>query len=57
MAISAQAEQILERSARHIAGGVVSLNRKADPQIVFTQACGSRRTDADGNEYINLQLQ
>ncbi len=52
-AISLQAEQILERSARYIAGGVVSLNRKADPQIVFTQARGSRLTDANGNEYID----
>lgn len=50
---SMQADQILERSARHIAGGVVSLNRKADPQLVFTHARGSRLTDADGREYVD----
>jgi glutamate-1-semialdehyde 2,1-aminomutase len=50
---SSQSETIAERSARSIAGGVVSLNRKVDPPIVFTRAQGSRLWDADGNEYID----
>jgi len=32
----------------------VSLNRKVDPNIVFTHAKGSRIFDADGNEYIDF---
>lgn len=42
-----------ERSAEHIAGGVVSLNRKVEPSLVFVHAKGSKLHDADGNEYID----
>lgn len=48
-----QSEAIARRSARSIAGGVVSLNRKVDPPIVFVRALGSRLWDADGREYID----
>jgi glutamate-1-semialdehyde 2,1-aminomutase len=48
-----QSEAIASRSARSIAGGVVSLNRKVDPTIVFVRALGSRLWDADGREYID----
>jgi glutamate-1-semialdehyde 2,1-aminomutase len=44
---------LLEKSERHIAGGVVSLNRKTDPPIAFVKGQGSRLTDADGNVYID----
>src|SRR5262245_47199811 len=44
---------LARRSAAAIAGGVVSLNRKVDPAIVFVRAQGSRLWDADGNEYID----
>lgn len=44
---------IIEKSARHIAGGVVSLNRKAAPALVFTRAQGSKLWDAEGREYID----
>src|SRR6059036_2688439 len=49
----AQSETLARRSADSIAGGVVSLNRKVDPAIVFVRAEGSRLWDADGNEYID----
>ena len=50
---TAESETIARRSAESIAGGVVSLNRKVDPAIVFVRAQGSRLWDADGNEYID----
>lgn len=40
-------------SARHLAGGVVSLNRKIDPALVFVRAQGSRIWDAEGREYLD----
>src|SRR5437016_3472664 len=49
----AQSETLARRSAESIAGGVVSLNRKVDPPIVFVRAQGSRLWDADGKEYID----
>ena len=48
-----ESETIARRSAESIAGGVVSLNRKVDPPIVFVRAQGSRLWDADSNEYID----
>ena len=48
-----QSEAIAQRSLRSIAGGVVSINRKVEPQIVFVRGQGSRIWDADGNEYID----
>jgi glutamate-1-semialdehyde 2,1-aminomutase len=44
---------INRKGTRCIAGGVVSLNRKVEPPIVFVRAQGSRLYDADGNEYID----
>src|SRR5262245_3110283 len=49
----AESRALAARSAEVIAGGVVSLNRKVEPTIVFTRARGSRLWDADGNEYID----
>src|ERR1051325_2949270 len=49
----AESETLARRSAKSIAGGVVSLNRKVDPAIVFVRGQGSRLWDADGNEYID----
>lgn len=42
-----------EEAARYIAGGVVSLNRKVSPPIVFERAKGSKLYDIKGNEYID----
>jgi glutamate-1-semialdehyde 2,1-aminomutase len=48
-----ESDLIARRSAEVIAGGVVSLNRKVDPPIVFVRAKGSRLWDADGQEYLD----
>lgn len=48
-----QFEKILREGARYIAGGVVSLNRKVDPSIVFKEGRGSRIYDLNGREYID----
>ncbi|MGE0133371.1 MAG: aspartate aminotransferase family protein [Blastocatellales bacterium] len=48
-----KSEMLARRAAEVIAGGVVSLNRKTEPMIVFVRAEGCRLTDADGNEYID----
>ncbi|RXF70573.1 aspartate aminotransferase family protein [Arcticibacter tournemirensis] len=47
--------EILQNNQNWIPGGVVSLNRKTDPNICFVKGRGSRVTDADGNEYIDYQ--
>src|SRR5690242_14852779 len=44
---------IIASAQNYIAGGVVSLNRKVDPPIVFSKAKGSRLVDVNGKEYID----
>lgn len=46
---------ILRENAKWIPGGVVSLNRKSDPNICFVKGSGSKVVDADGNTYIDYQ--
>ncbi|GAA4749031.1 aspartate aminotransferase family protein [Flavisolibacter ginsenosidimutans] len=46
---------ILKDNEQWIPGGVVSLNRKSDPNICFTKGKGSHVWDIDGNEYIDYQ--
>lgn len=46
---------LLERNERWIPGGVVSLNRKSNPNICFSRGKGSRVWDIEGNEYIDYQ--
>jgi glutamate-1-semialdehyde 2,1-aminomutase len=41
------------RAAEHLAGGVVSLNRKIDPALVFVSARGSHLLDANGRDYVD----
>jgi len=48
-----QSEALAARAHASIAGGVVSLNRKVEPNLVFARAHGCRVWDADGNEYID----
>lgn len=43
----------LKDAHRYIAGGVVSLNRKVSPEIVFRRAEGSKLTALDGRTYID----
>jgi glutamate-1-semialdehyde 2,1-aminomutase len=45
--------KINQQAKKYIAGGVVSLNRKVDPNIVFVRGKGSRIYDSDGKEYID----
>ena len=47
------AAQIVQDAEKYIAGGVVSLNRKVIPNIVFVRGKGSRIYDAEGKEYID----
>lgn len=46
-------EAINEEAAQYIAGGVVSLNRKVEPSIVFKKAKGSKLYDVNNKEYID----
>lgn len=47
------AEEVIREARKYIAGGVVSLNRKVNPDIVFTTGKGSKIYDVNGNEYID----
>jgi glutamate-1-semialdehyde 2,1-aminomutase len=47
--------KMLAKNERLIPGGVVSLNRKVDPNLCFTRGRGSRVWDLDGNEFIDYQ--
>jgi len=46
-------ESIIHISQKHIAGGVVSINRKTDYNVVFSKAKGSYLWDTAGNRYID----
>jgi glutamate-1-semialdehyde 2,1-aminomutase len=50
-----KSQEILRKNEKWIPGGVVSLNRKCEPNICFTKGKGSRVWDKDGNEYIDYQ--
>lgn len=42
-----------EKSRNYLAGGIASINRKADPDILFHSAEGAYLTDSDGNQYVD----
>ncbi|MEO6000655.1 MAG: aspartate aminotransferase family protein [Chitinophagaceae bacterium] len=46
---------LLKSNEEYIPGGVVSLNRKSEPNICFSRGRGSRVWDLEGNEYIDYQ--
>lgn len=46
---------IITKNEKWIPGGVVSLNRKSEPNICFSKGKGSRVWDIEGNEYIDYQ--
>jgi len=48
-----KSREILKRNQRFIPGGVVSVNRAVQPEIVFTRGLGAYVWDADGNRYID----
>ncbi|TZF84023.1 aspartate aminotransferase family protein [Pedobacter sp. BS3] len=47
--------KLLKNNERWIPGGVVSLNRKCDPNICFTRGEGAYVWDIEGNKYIDYQ--
>lgn len=46
-------EGISKEGNKYIAGGVVSLNRKVEPVIIFREGKGSKIYDINGKEYID----
>jgi glutamate-1-semialdehyde 2,1-aminomutase len=49
-----ESSRIFEHNSRFVPGGVMSLNRKVEPEICFARASGSHLWDVEGNEYIDL---
>lgn len=52
-AILTTSEKIRNEATQFIAGGVVSLNRKVEPHIIFNRGKGSKIYDEGGKEYID----
>ncbi|WP_236974128.1 aspartate aminotransferase family protein [Membranihabitans maritimus] len=50
-----KSKELIEENEKWIPGGVVSLNRKSEPNICFTKGTGSHVIDLDNNEYIDYQ--
>jgi glutamate-1-semialdehyde 2,1-aminomutase len=46
-------DHLVADAEQFIAGGVVSLNRKVNPHIIFREGKGSKIYDIDGKEYID----
>jgi glutamate-1-semialdehyde 2,1-aminomutase len=53
LAVHAKSSEILRHNRRFIPGGVVSVNRAVEPEIVFIKGQGAYLWDADGNHYID----
>ena len=49
----AKSAELFARNKRFIPGGMVSLNRKVEPEIAFVRGRGAYVWDADGNKYID----
>ena len=49
----AKSAQIFSHNRHFIPGGVVSVNRAVQPEIVFIKGQGAHIWDADGNQYID----
>src|SRR5215467_3542290 len=52
--IHAKSSKILKHNQTFIPGGVVSVNRSVQPEIVFVKGQGAYIWDADGNQYIDF---
>jgi glutamate-1-semialdehyde 2,1-aminomutase len=48
-----QSRHLFEQNRRYIPGGVVSLNRKVEPEIAFVRGRGAYLWDVDNNQYID----
>lgn len=46
-------EAAIETSRRYLPGGVASVNRIAEPDLIFVRAHGSHMWDSDGKRYID----
>jgi glutamate-1-semialdehyde 2,1-aminomutase len=44
---------ILNRNRRYIPGGIASVNRSVEPEIVFTKGKGAQIWDAEGHAYLD----
>ena len=53
MSTNPKSREILTHNSKYIPGGVVSINRKVEPEIVFVRADGAYMWDADGRSYID----
>jgi len=53
LAMHAKSSKILKHNRMFIPGGVVSVNRAVQPEIVFIKGQGAYVWDADGNKYID----
>jgi glutamate-1-semialdehyde 2,1-aminomutase len=48
-----QSRALHARNRRVIAGGMVSLNRRVEPEIAFVRGLGAHVWDADGIRYVD----
>ena len=48
-----QSAEILAHNRRFIPGGMVSINRSTQPELVFVRGEGAYMWDADGHRYID----
>jgi glutamate-1-semialdehyde 2,1-aminomutase len=53
MTNNSKSGEILRHNCNYIPGGVVSVNRKVEPEIVFVRAEGAQMWDADGKRYLD----
>ncbi len=53
MNVHTESDRILQANRRYIPGGLSSINRLTDPNIVFVRGEGAHLWDAEGNEYID----
>ena len=51
--VHTKSSEILKHNQRFIPGGVVSVNRAVQPEIVFVKGQGAHIWDADGNRYVD----
>lgn len=51
--VKSESSRIATTALKYIAGGVVSLNRKVEPNIAFVKGQGSKIYDSEGKEYID----
>jgi glutamate-1-semialdehyde 2,1-aminomutase len=53
LARCSKSADILRNNRRFIPGGVVSVNRATEPEVVFVKGLGAHIWDADGKQYID----